>query len=69
MAGRSAEITVDSIRVRARMLGLDVGDADLAGLVDRLRAAADDVDTLDELELQDREPAVGFSVGKDEDRS
>ena len=42
------------------MIGLDVEGAELESLVERTRAALDDIDALDEFDLSGHEPAITF---------
>ena len=44
------------------MVGLNPNDADLESVVERARSSADDVDSLDEMEILDHEPSVRFEA-------
>ena len=65
----SREISKDSVRAQARMMGLDIDNVNLDDLVARLRFAMADVDGLDELGVQGREPAVRFGRGTESDQA
>lgn len=63
----SREISQDTLRAQARMIGLDIEGAELESLVERTRAALDDVEALDEFDLAAYEPAIifGHAPGKE----
>ncbi len=50
------------------MIGLEIEGTELDGLVERTRAALDDIDALDEFDLAAHEPAIvfGHAPGKGE---
>ena len=64
----SRDISKETLRAQARIIGLDIGGAELDGLVERARAALEDIDALDELDLGSYEPAIRFgqAIGKGE---
>ena len=42
------------------MIGLDIEGTELESLVERTKAALDDIDALDEFDLSGHEPAITF---------
>lgn len=56
----SRDISNETLRAQARMIGLDIEGAELDSLVERTRAALDDIDALDEFDLSGYEPAITF---------
>ncbi len=56
----SRDISQETLRAQARMIGLDIDGAELGSLVERARAALDDIDALDEFDLSGHEPAIVF---------
>ena len=56
----SRDISQETLRAQARMIGLDIEGAELDTLVERTIAALDDIDALDELDLASHEPAIVF---------
>ena len=57
----SRDISQETLRAQARMVGLDIEGAELESLVERARAALDDIDALDEFDLcRSHEPAIAF---------
>ncbi len=56
----SRDISRDTLRSQARAIGLRIEGTELDSLVERARAALDDIDALDELDLAPYEPAVSF---------
>ena len=64
----SRDISQETLRAQARLIGLDIEGAELDSLVERTRAALDDIDALDEFDLSGHEPAITFGqpTGKGE---
>ena len=56
----SRDISQDTIRAQARMIGLDIDGDELDALVERTRAGLDDIDALDDFDLSGYEPAITF---------
>ena len=56
----SRDISQDTLKLQARMIGLDIEGAELDTLVERTKAALDDIDALDEFDLSGHEPAITF---------
>ena len=56
----SRDISRETLRAQARIMGLEIEGAELDSLVERARAALEDIDALDELDLSAHEPAVAF---------
>ena len=57
----SRDISQDTLRAQARLIGLDIEGLELDSLVERARAALDDIDALDEFDLSGHEPAITFA--------
>ena len=66
----SRDISQDTLRVQARMIGLDIEGDELESLVERTRTALDDIDALDEFDLSGHEPAItfGHTPSRDQNR-
>ena len=62
----SREISKETLRAQARIIGLDIHGPELDSLVERTKAALDDIDALDEFDLSGHEPAItfGHATGK-----
>lgn len=56
----SRDISKETLRAQARMIGLDIEGAELDSLVERAGAALDDIDALAEFDLSAHEPAITF---------
>ena len=56
----SRDISNETLRAQARIIGLDIEGAELDSLVERARAALGDIDALDEFDLCAHEPAIAF---------
>ena len=56
----SRDISQETLRAQARIIGLDIEGAELDSLIERTRAALDDIDALDEFDLSGHEPAITF---------
>ena len=56
----SRDISQETLRAQARIIGLDIEGDELESLVERTRAALDDIDALDEFDLASHEPAITF---------
>lgn len=54
------DISQETLRAQARIIGLDIEGDELESLVERTRAALDDIDALDEFDLASHEPAITF---------
>ena len=62
----SREISQETLRAQARIIGLDIDGPELDSLLARTRAALEDIDALDEFDLSGHEPAItfGHATGK-----
>ncbi len=56
----SREVSEETLRAQARIIGLDLGGSELDDLAERARAYFDDLDALAELDLQSHGPALRF---------
>ncbi len=56
----SRDISKETLRAQARIIGLDIDGPELDSLVERTKAALEDIDALDELDVGSHEPAVAF---------
>ena len=54
------EVTLGSVQALARLIGLELPDERVDGLLPQLKRGSDGVEGLDELELEGVEPAVTF---------
>ena len=54
------DISQETLRAQAQIIGLDIEEAELESLVERTRAALNDIDALDEFDLSGHEPAITF---------
>ena len=57
----SRNISRETLKSQACLIGLNIEGAELDSLVARTRVALSDIDALDELDLASREPAVAFA--------
>ncbi len=60
MPARARQVTRDSILAQAAALGLVIEEGEMDGLAGRVRSAAEDVEKMDGLGIEGREPAVKF---------
>ena len=56
----SRDISRETVRAQARIIGLEIDGEELDILVERTKAALEDIDALDEFDLSNWEPAVAF---------
>ncbi len=68
MTTRPREVSRESIETQARILGLRLVGVDTDALASRVRAAAQDIDRLDDLRPQEHEPAVRFAASPERER-
>ena len=62
------DISKETLRAQAGIIGLEIDGSELDSLVERARAALEDIDALDEFDLASHEPAItfGHAPGKDD---
>ena len=65
----SRDISQETLRAQARIIGLDIEGDELESLVERTKAALDDIDALDEFDLSGHEPAITFGHTPSKDDS
>ena len=59
-------ITAENLRAMASASGLELTDEQLDDLLPQVQRSVDELERLDILDLQDVEPAVHFSAGRED---